>query len=231
MTMATAATTTSAAKDYAAARRFMVDGQIRTNKVTDERLIEALVDLPRERFVPSGLEARAYLDDDLPLGNGRYLMEPMVLARLVQSLHLQPGDRVLVVGAAGGYSAALLARLGASVTALESDSALASAARVALSNDRADANVVSGPLQDGYAQGGPYAAILIEGAVGEVPARLLEQLKQQGKLATVLRENNVTSGRAVLVTRGEGGAAGTRILFDANTPLLPGFEPAPAFTF
>ncbi|MDY0874178.1 protein-L-isoaspartate O-methyltransferase family protein [Dongia rigui] len=231
MTMATAATTTSAAKDYAAARRFMVDGQIRTNKVTDERLIEALVDIPRERFVPSALEARAYLDDDLPVGNGRYLMEPMVLARLIQSLHVQPGDRVLVVGAAGGYSAALLARLGATVTALESDSALGAAARAALSHGRADATLVAGPLQEGYAQGGPYAAILIEGAVAEVPARLLEQLKQEGKLATVLRDNNVTSGRAVLVTRGAAGTVGTRILFDANTPLLPGFEPAPAFTF
>ncbi len=116
--MATAATSTTAAKDYAAARRFMVDGQIRTNKVTDERLIEvALVDLPRERFVAPALQARAYLDDDLPLGNGRYLMEPMVLARLVQTLHIQPGDKILVVAAAGGYGAALLARLGASVTA------------------------------------------------------------------------------------------------------------------
>jgi protein-L-isoaspartate(D-aspartate) O-methyltransferase len=229
--MATAASTTSTVKDFAAARRFMVDGQIRTNKVTDERLIEALVDLPRERFVPPALQARAYLDDDLPVGNGRFLMEPMVLARLVQSLHIQSGDRVLIVGAAAGYSAALLARLGASVTALESDGVLASAARDALSAGRIDANVVTGPLKDGYAQGGPYAAILIEGAVGEVPANLLGQLKQQGKLATVLRDNNVISGRAVLVTRGEAGGAGTRILFDANTPLLPGFEPAPAFTF
>jgi len=229
--MATAATTNSAAKDYAAARRFMVDGQIRTNKVTDERLIEALVDLPRERFVAPGLQARAYLDDDLPLGNGRYLIEPMVLARLVQTLHVQPGDKVLVVGAAGGYSAALLARLGATVTALESDATLAATARAALGAEGATVNVVTGALKDGWAQSGPFNAILIEGAVAQVPAQLLEQLKHQGKLVTVLRENNVTTGRAILATRGESGAAGTRVLFDANTPLLPGFEPAPSFAF
>lgn len=229
--MVTAAMGTGAAKDFAAARRFMVDGQIRTNKVTDERLIEALVDLPRERFVPPALQARAYIDDDLPLGNGRYVMEPMVLARLVQALQVKSGDRVLVVGAAGGYGAALLARLGASVTALESDDALASFARTALAGESIGANVVSGALGDGYAQGGPYNAILVEGAVAEIPARLLEQLKQPGKLATVLRDNDVTSGRAVLATRGDAGAVGTRVLFDANTRLLAGFEPKPAFAF
>ncbi|MBI2253716.1 MAG: protein-L-isoaspartate O-methyltransferase [Proteobacteria bacterium] len=229
--MVTAAVGTTAAKNYAAARRFMVDGQIRTNKVTDERLIEALADLPRERFVPPELQPRAYLDDDLSLGNGRYLIEPMVLARLVQGLHVQTGDRVLVVGAAGGYSAALLARLGAVVTALENDDALAADARAALRAEDVAVNVVTGTLKDGYAQSGPYNAILIEGAVAEIPERLLEQLKQQGKLATVLRNNNVTNGHAVLVTRGETGGTGTRVLFDANTPLLSGFEPAAAFAF
>jgi protein-L-isoaspartate(D-aspartate) O-methyltransferase len=217
--------------DYAAARRFMVDGQIRTNKVTDERLIDALVNLPREQFVAPALRGRAYLDDDLAVGNGRYLMEPMVLARLVQTLHVQPGDRVLVVGAAGGYSAALFARLGASVTALESDEGLVAVARTALRDEGANVNVVAGPLKEGHAQTGPYAAILIEGAVSEVPPRLLEQLKQHGKLATVLRSNNITNGHAVLITRGDAGSEGTRILFDANTPLLPGFEPAAAFAF
>ncbi|WP_374652808.1 protein-L-isoaspartate O-methyltransferase [Dongia sp.] len=227
-----AATTNSAAKDYAAARRFMVDGQIRTNKVTDERLIDALAELPRERFLGSALQARAYIDDDLPLGNGRFMMEPMVLARLVQTLHVQPGDKVLVVGAAGGYGAALLGRLGASVTALECDPALVEIARSALGGvGDVTVNLVSGPLKDGHAQSGPFNAILIEGAVGEVPARLLEQLKQGGKLVTVLRDNNVTVGRAVLMARADSGAFGTRVLFDANTPLLSGFEPVPAFDF
>ncbi|WP_374313494.1 protein-L-isoaspartate O-methyltransferase [Dongia sp.] len=231
--MATAATMNLAAKDYAAARRFMVDGQIRTNKVTDERLVEALSDLPRERFVAPGLQSRAYIDDDLPIGNGRHLMEPMVQARLIQTLYVQPGDKVLVVGAAGGYTAALLGRLGASVTALESDAALAETARAALAGlrDRLTVNVVTGALKDGHAQSGPFNGILLEGAVAEVPARLIEQLKQGGKLVTVLRDSEASVGRAVLMTRADAGAAATRILFDANTPLLPGFERAPSFAF
>ena len=229
--MVTAATTIGLANDYAAARRFMVDGQIRTNKVTDERLIEALADLPRERFVAAGLRARAYIDDDLPLGNGRHMMEPMVLARLIQILQVQVGDCVLVVGAAGGYSAALLARLGARVIALESDESLVALARTALAAEGTDATVVTGALTKGHVEGGPYSAILVEGAITEVPACLLEQLKQQGKLATVLYDKKVMIGHAVLVTREESGNASTRVLFDANTPLLPDFRPAPAFTF
>lgn len=227
--MVTVATGKSATKDFGAARQFMVDGQIRTNKVTDERLIEALVSIPREDFVPAAVRSRAYIDDDLPVGNGRYLMEPMVLARLIQALHVQPGEKVLIVGAAGGYSAALLARLGASVVALEDVPALVETARGSLAG--LHLVLANGPLPGGYAQGGPYAAILVEGSVGEVPGSLLDQLKVGGRLATVLREDNVTVGRAVLMTRGEGGSVGTRILFDANTPLLPGFEPVPTFAF
>jgi protein-L-isoaspartate(D-aspartate) O-methyltransferase len=234
--MATAVTTNAAAmqtgaKDYTAARRFMVDGQIRTNKVTDERLIEALSDLPRERFAPGAQRSRAYIDDDLPLGNDRFMMEPMVLARLVQALHVQPGQRVLVVGANTGYGAALLASLGASVTALESDSNLAELARAALAGSGAAVTVVTGPLQEGHAVGGPYDAILIEGAVEEISARLIDQLKLNGRLATVQRDAVGGVGRAMLLTRADKAAAGTRVLFDANTPLLPGFARARTFAF
>ncbi|WP_374381778.1 protein-L-isoaspartate O-methyltransferase [Dongia sp.] len=227
--MVTVAAGSSAASDFVAARQFMVDGQIRTNKVTDERLIEALVAIPRENFVPADIRARAYIDDDLPVGNGRYLVEPMVLARLIQALNVQPGEKVLIVGAAGGYSAALLARLGASVVALEDAQGLAETARNGLAG--LHVTLVSGALANGHAQAGPYAAILVEGSVGEVPGSLLDQLKIGGRLATVLREDNITAGRAVLMTRGDGGTVGTRILFDANTPLLAGFEPTPRFAF
>jgi protein-L-isoaspartate(D-aspartate) O-methyltransferase len=226
-----AATMTAGAKDYAAARRFMVDGQIRTNKVTDERLIDALTELPRENFAPGAQQTRAYIDDDLPLGHGRFMMEPMVLARLAQALHVQPGQRVLVVGANTGYGAALLARLGAGVTALESDAALAELARKALAASGAAVNVVTGTLQDGHVAGGPYDAILIEGAVEEISARLIDQLKLNGRLATVQREGDGSVGRAVLLTRADKAAAGTRVLFDANTPLLPGFARARSFAF
>ncbi len=231
--MVTFAAASTGAQDSAAARRFMVDGQIRTNKVTDEGLIEALADLPREKFIDAGLRSRAYIDDDLPIGNGRYLMEPMVLARLVQSLQLEPGQKVLVVGSAGGYSAALLARLGASVTALESEPALVELARGAIASlpERSAVNVVSGALRDGHAQSGPFNAILLEGAVAEIPHRLLEQLKQGGRLATVMRNGDASVGRAVLLTRTDSGEMATRVLFDANTPMLAGFEAKPGFTF
>ena len=210
----------------------MVDGQIRTNKVTDERLIAALTDLPRERFAREAQQGRAYIDDDLPLGGGRHMMEPMVLSRLIQALQLQDGDKVLVVGANTGYGAALAARMGANVTALECDSGLADAARAALASlpDRLPVTVVVGTLQEGCAANGPFKAILIEGAVEEVPGRLIEQLTGDGKLVTVQRQGQSPVGRAVLMTRGAGTPA-TRVLFDANTPILPGFEGARVFAF
>jgi protein-L-isoaspartate(D-aspartate) O-methyltransferase len=227
--MATAATN-SGAKDYAAARRFMVDGQIRTNKVTDERLIAALVDLPREQFALGAQQARAYIDDDLPLGDGRFMMEPMVLARLVQTLHVKDGDKVLVVGANTGYGAALVAQLGAAVTALESDAGLAGAARSALSGIKGNhlpVTVIVGALQDGHITGAPYDAIIVEGAVEEIPAKLTDQLKADGKLVTVQRDLQGGVGRAVLVTK----SGATRVLFDANTARLPGFARAQVFAF
>jgi protein-L-isoaspartate(D-aspartate) O-methyltransferase len=217
--------------DFALARRNMVDGQLRPNRVNDAGLLAALGELPRERFLPEGLRSVAYADDDVPLGNGRFMMEPMVLARLAQALHVQPGQRVLVVGANTGYGAALLARLGAGVTALESDAALAELARKALAASGAAVNVVTGTLQDGHVAGGPYDAILIEGAVEEISARLIDQLKLNGRLATVQREGDGSVGRAVLLTRADKAAAGTRVLFDANTPLLPGFARARSFAF
>lgn len=226
----------SGAKDYSAARRFMVDGQIRTNKVTDERLIEALADLPREKFARGAAQARAYIDDDLPLGGGRYMMEPMVLARLMQTVQVQDGDRVLVVGANTGYGAALAARMGGVVTALESDAGLADAARTTLAGLSLPVAVVTGALGEGYSASGPYKAIIIEGAVEEIPTRLIQQLSEGGRLVTVLRDGQGGVGRAVLLTRTGGGNAGDavaaqRVLFDANTAMLPGFERARNFAF
>jgi protein-L-isoaspartate(D-aspartate) O-methyltransferase len=221
---------TAATGDFAAARRFMVDGQIRTNKVTDEALIEALADLPRERFAPAGQRARAYVDDDLALGNGRYMLEPMVLARLVQALQVQAGDSVLVVGANTGYAAALAAKLGAVVTALECEAGLAAAARTALAGlPVAHAvEVVTAPLAEGHAPRGPYKAILIEGGVEQIPAALSQQLAEGGRLATVQNQGGV--GRAVLLTM-NGGAVSPRILFDANVHMLPGFATPRGFSF
>lgn len=220
---------TAVTSNFAAARQFMVDGQIRTNKVTDEALIEALAQLPRELFVPSAQRARAYVDDDLPLGNARYLMEPMVLARLLQALRLGAGDKLLVVAAGTGYGAALAARLGAQVTALEADAALLDVARPALAAAaKAPVECVAGALAEGHAARAPYDAILIEGAVEQVPPALAQQLAEGGRLATVQNQGGV--GRAMLFTKSAGSLA-PRVLFDANVHMLPGFATPRGFSF
>src|SRR5262245_50068024 len=150
--------------DFTLARRNMIDGQLRPNRVNNVQLLAAIADLPRERFLPPGLRSVAYADDDVPLGNGRYLIEPMVLARLIQTLQPQPEDKALVVASGPGYGAALLARLVKSVVAVEGDAGLASSADQTI-RELGIANVrhVAGKMEDGCAADGPYDVILIEG--------------------------------------------------------------------
>jgi len=213
--------------DYAVARQHMVDSQIRTNKVTDERLIEAIRTLPRERFVPERIRARSYLDDDVELAPGRYLMEPMVTARLIQTAAVKPTDMALVIGAASGYAAALLAKLANTVVALECDSALAQRASAAFAELAIDnAAVVEGPLRDGCAKHAPYDVIYLDGAIEEVPQAGANQLAEGGRMVGVLRERGL--GRAVLWVK-SGNVMSKRVLFDANVELLPGFAAAKRF--
>ncbi|MBV8186532.1 MAG: protein-L-isoaspartate O-methyltransferase [Alphaproteobacteria bacterium] len=217
--------------DFAVARRNMIDGQLRPNRVTNDRLLAAVGDLPRERFLPDALRAVAYADDDVPLGNGRFLMEPMVLGRLIQALQAQPEDRALIVGAGRGYGAALMSRLVKSVVAVESDAMLAAAAEQTakeLGLDRV--RRVVGPMEAGAADAAPYDVILIEGAVRLVPDALLEQLAEGGRLTTVLAGPPGAMGVAQLFIK-QGGVTSGRALFEAGTPLLPGFTPPPRFTF
>ncbi|HYM33195.1 MAG TPA: protein-L-isoaspartate O-methyltransferase [Candidatus Cybelea sp.] len=215
--------------DNAAARRNMVESQLRPNKVNDAGVIAAMAAVPRELFVPPLAAGNAYLDENLPLSQGRYMMEPMVLARLVQALALQPSDKVLVVGAGSGYGAATIAHLAGDVTALESDGSLARTARGnLLALGCRQAKVVEGPLEAGHAAGAPYDAILIEGAVEFVPDALLRQLGPDGRIATVVRRSGV--GKAVLIGAPDGIVA-ERVLFDAATPLLPGFRTPARFVF
>ncbi len=217
--------------DFALARRNMVDGQLRPNRVTNAALLAAIGELPRERFLPEGLRSVAYADDDVPLGNGRFMTEPMVLARLIQSLQPQSEDKAMVVGAGRGYGAAILARLVKSVVAVEADAGLAGAAQQIL-RDLAVTNVqqVAGPAQQGAAASAPYDVILIEGAVGEVPAAIVDQLAEGGRLATVISDPSGALGVAQLFVK-QGGVTSGRPLFDAGTPPLPGFARPPRFTF
>jgi protein-L-isoaspartate(D-aspartate) O-methyltransferase len=217
--------------DFAQARRTMVDGQVRTSDVTGLRLIAAMLDVPREQFVPAARRAIAYLDIDVPVdaAGGRALLKPMVLAKLLQAAGIGEGDRVLDVGCATGYSAAVLARLAGEVVALEEDGALARTAGETLAASGAsNVSVVSGPLPDGWAQGAPYDVIVVEGASEVVPAALLSQLKDGGRLLAVIGTGPM--GKATIFRR-SGGHPTAQTLFDATAPLLPGFARPAAFVF
>jgi protein-L-isoaspartate(D-aspartate) O-methyltransferase len=215
--------------DYAAARNMMVDGQVRPNKVYDPRIIEAMRRLPRERFVPPSLVARAYADEDVPLGNGRALVEPMVIARLVQMAAPRAGERALVVAAGTGYGAALLAACGAQVTALEDDAALQAIARDALAGTTG-IELVSGPVVEGWSRAAPYDVVLIEGAVEDVPAALAAQVRTPGgRLVTVrCAPNGLCHG---VLAEPSAGGLNFQAVFDCATPRLPAFRRAPGFVF
>lgn len=216
--------------DFVVARRNMVDGQLRPNRVSNAHLLAAISDMPRELFVPAGLQAVAYADDDVPLGKGRFLMEPMVLGRLLQTLQPLPEEKALVVASGAGYGAALLARLVKSVVAVEEDADLAaSAERTIRSLGIVNVQQVVGRMEEGCAAEASYGVILIEGAVQKVPAAVLDQLAEGGRLATVIA-GPASMGVAHLMVK-EGGVASGRPLFEAGTPLLPGFAAPPRFTF
>lgn len=212
------------------ARHNMVDNQLRANKVHDDRVLDAFLRLQRELFVPPGLRGVAYIDEDLPVAPGRYLMEPMVAARLLQALAVQPKDAALVVGAGVGYEAAALGLLARSVVALEEDPELARIGRSALVDHRiASVTYVEAPLTGGHRARAPYDVILFGGAVAAVPDEISAQLADGGRLGVVLREPG-SVGRATLITR-TGAVLAQRVIFDAATPLLPGFEAEPGFVF
>jgi protein-L-isoaspartate(D-aspartate) O-methyltransferase len=219
--------------DFAQARRMMVDGQLRTFDVNDLPLLAAMDSVPRERFVPAGRESLAYIDQDVPVaeagGERRFMLAPMVLGRLIQALDIQESARVLDVACGLGYSAAVLARLGAAVIAIEADEAVVRQARACLADAGAEGvAVVSGALEQGYPKGAPYDAILINGAVEQEPRALLEQLADGGRLACVRGRGR--AAEATLYVR-SGDAFGSRALFDAAAPVLAAFRREPGFVF
>jgi protein-L-isoaspartate(D-aspartate) O-methyltransferase len=215
--------------DFAAVRRNMVDRQLRTNKVIDEAVLQALGEIPREQFVPAPLRSVAYVDEDVPLGAGRYLIEPMVFGRLLQSAQVRRTDLVLDIGCGSGYSTAILSRLANMVVALECDRALARAAGAAIADLSIDnALVVEGPLEQGWPAQAPYNLIVLGGAAERIPETILGQLAEGGRLVGVEMREGV--GRAVLYLRNRGVISG-RPLFDAAVPVLPGLAAEPSFVF
>lgn len=216
---------------HEAARANMIENQLRPNKVTDERLIGAFARLRRELFVPEPMRGVAYVDEDLPLGGGRYLVQPMVAARLLQTAAVDAKDTALVVGAGVGYEAALLSLLARSVVALEDNAELARFGRAALvEHGIASVTYVEAPLAAGHRQKAPYNVILFAGAVAEIPEEIGAQLGEGGRMVAVVRAPAGGLGRASVIVR-TGAVLAHRVIFEAATPLLPGFVPKPAFVF
>jgi protein-L-isoaspartate(D-aspartate) O-methyltransferase len=225
--------------DFEHQRLTMVESQLRPNEVTDRRLLAAMRTLPRERFVPPHRSLLAYMEGSVevfPAIDGapaRFLLAPMVLARLVQLASVEPEDTVLDVGCATGYSTAVLAKLGRIVVGLEPEPELAEAAT---SNLRAlaidNARIVQGALAEGHAKEGPYDVVLLNGSVEEIPETLLAQLKKGGRLVAIVASgvNHTGPGKAYLFVKVEGEASGLPH-FDAGARLLPGFSRARAFAF
>ncbi|MBB3977835.1 protein-L-isoaspartate(D-aspartate) O-methyltransferase [Rhizobium azooxidifex] len=215
--------------DYTAARIKMVDNQIRTTDVTSHSVLEAFLTVPREAFVPAQLKPLAYIDNDIEVAPGRYLMEPSPLAKLVQLAVVTREDVVLEVGCNTGYASAVLSKLAGSVVALETDETLAATASETLSELGYDnVAVVTGELEKGYAAEAPYDAIFVHGAVEVVPEAFFAQLRDGGRLVVVEGYGNASQARLYIKERG---IASERSAFNTAVKPLPGFRKAAEFVF
>lgn len=215
--------------DFERARRNMIDSQVLPNRVTDFAIVEAMTAIPREKFVPGSKQGIAYIDEDIDLGDGRVMLEPMVFARLLQAAEIGSGDAVLDVACATGYSSAVIGRIASAVVGLESIPGLAAAATKTLIDMGADnAVIIEGELKAGYPKQAPYDAIFINGSVEEEPAALLDQLADGGRLVAVLRGDGL--GKATVWTRHAGGFS-ARSIFDAGVPVLAEFRRETGFVF
>ncbi|HYZ48949.1 MAG TPA: protein-L-isoaspartate O-methyltransferase [Sphingomonas sp.] len=212
--------------NFEAMRRAMVEGQLRTTGVNDPRVVAAMAVVPRERFVPAEWRALAYMDRPVPLGGGRALNLPEATGLLLTAATVRPSDRVLVVGAGTGYAAALLARLADRVVALEEDSQLLAAARLALAGERVE--IVEGPLEEGWPAGAPYDLIMLDGLVEHIPDALVEQLHDGGRFICALLDDGASR---LAVGRKSGGAFGLELFADCEAVTLPGFAKPKSFVF
>lgn len=214
--------------DFAARRRTMVDTQVRPSDVTKFPIIEAMLEVPRETFVPDAKREAAYAEEMIDLGDGRVLPEPRTFAKMLDALNIQDDEAVLDVAAALGYSTAVTARLAQLVVAVEEDVAMAGEAQSLLSEAGADNAVVHhGPLAEGAAEHGPYDAILVQGGVEQVPEALLAQLKEGGRIACAFVEDGVGTVRIGYKSDGK---LSWRYAFNAGGHILPGFAKQPEFS-
>ncbi|MDV7338748.1 protein-L-isoaspartate O-methyltransferase [Terasakiella sp. A23] len=216
--------------DYALSRFNMIEGQIKTNRVTDPYVLDAMTDIPREAFVPTAKKGIAYIDDAIEIANGRTLMEPMVLARMLEAAQLNEDDIVLDIACGSGYSTAVLAKIASTVVALESDEELANTATKTLEGLGIDnAVVVQGELKEGVVKQAPYNVITMNGAVNEVPDSIKNQLADGGRLVCI------TTGRSTMATVSvytRNNETFSKIdILEAGVDLLPGFESNKGFSF
>lgn len=213
--------------EFASRRVMMVDTQVRPSDVTKFPIIDAMLSVPRETFVPEDKREAAYMGENLPLGPGRVVLEARTMAKLLDALDVQPGELVLDIGCGLGYSAAVIARLGETVVAVEEDEALAAEAQRLLSEEGVDnAVVVVGKLAEGSVKCAPYDVITIEGGVETVPEAILAQLKDGGRIGAVFMDGAVGTARIGYKTDGR---VSWRQVFNAAAPVLPGFQAARSF--
>lgn len=219
--------------DFTAARHNMVESQVKPNDITNHALISAMRNIAREAFLPDNLRSLAYMDDDIQistLGEGRYMMEPRVLSKLIQLADIEPGDHILDIGCGTGYSTAILAQLGSSVVGLEANKTLADQATSNLASQNIDnIAIVSGKMEQGLASQGPYDVIFFSGRVDQVPENIKNQLKDGGRLVAVLSSSG-TLGSATLFVRSSE-VISERSSFEANINPLPGFKRQKGFVF
>jgi len=216
--------------DYAALRQTMVDTQLRTNKVTDAQVLAAMGSIPREMFVPDDRASLAYIDKDIRIGKSRCIVEPMILARMIQAAEIGPEDVVLDVACGAGYSSAVLGHIARAIVAVESDTELAGSAAARITKLGLDNVVIEmGPVNAGWADQAPYDVIMVNGACIEITDAILSQLADGGRLCAVMG-NKKGTGTAKLFVK-SGGIVSSRVLFDASIPSLPEFEPEEGFTF
>lgn len=214
--------------EFAARRVMMVDTQVRPSDVTKFPIIDAMLSVPRETFVPDDKREAAYVGENLTLSPGRVVLEARTLAKLLDALDIQPGELVLDLGCGLGYSAAIIARLAETVVAVEQDEALAANAQRILSEEGVDnAVVVTGKLVDGAAKCAPYDVITVEGGVETIPETVLSQLKEGGRIGAVFMDGAVGTAKVGYKTEGR---MTWRPVFNAAAPVLPGFQTTRGFT-
>ncbi|MBK8175183.1 MAG: protein-L-isoaspartate O-methyltransferase [Rhodospirillales bacterium] len=216
--------------DYAAARYNMVQQQLRTNRVTDPMIVAAMSTLPREGFIPQSHRGLAYVDEDIPLGTGRFMPAPLTTARLLQAAEIDAADVILEIGCGTGYATAVMAGIASVVVALECDADLAAKATAILAElDLNTVTVTTGPLPAGHPEQAPYDVIVFGGAVASVPPAITQQLADGGRMLAVIAGEKGLGCGTLFLRRGE--SISRRTLFDVSLPLLPGFVPEPMFRF